>query len=197
MNIFDSKVLTILLIRPGASDLDDQGRITGTLDVPLSKTGERQVRDIANDLEDVEPTIIYSGPGLASQQTSAALSHDGEIKVRVEEGLRNLDYGLWHGKRIDEIKETQPKLFRQWQEHPQSVCPPDGETVEQVKERVLKFLKKLGRKHKSGTIAIVAPEPVACIIQSQIEEKELGENWNMHGNCGRWQSVRFRMETSV
>ncbi len=71
MNTFDSKMLQILLIRPGATELDLQGRITGTLDVPLSEAGQKQADELAIELSEFPLTAIYTGPGLASQETSA------------------------------------------------------------------------------------------------------------------------------
>lgn len=190
-------MLQILLIRPGATELDLQGRITGTLDVPLSEAGQKQADELAIELSEFPLTAIYTGPGLASQETSARLSRDGEIKIRVEDGLRNLNYGLWHGKRVEEIKDTQPKLFRQWQDHPQSVCPPGGETLDQVTERISRVIKKIRKKHKAGVVAIIAPEPLTCVIQSIIESTDLVDNWNVYGNCGSWKTVRINLETPV
>ena len=54
---------------------------------------------------------------------------------RIDE-LRNLDQGLWQGLQIDEIKRRNTKLFRQWIEDPRTICPPQGETIEDALERV-------------------------------------------------------------
>ena len=39
----DKAMLKILLIRPGVTDFDEQGRIKGTLDIPLNENGTAQV----------------------------------------------------------------------------------------------------------------------------------------------------------
>ena len=98
--------------------------------MPLSPEGEREARSIALDLKESGIVAIFSAAGLASQQTARQLSRSGEIRVRVEENFVNLNYGLWHGKSRSELKENQPRLYRQWQDNPDSICPPDGEPIE-------------------------------------------------------------------
>ena len=45
-------MLKILLIRPGVTDFDEQGRIKGTLDIPLSDEGTAQVAKMIDELSD-------------------------------------------------------------------------------------------------------------------------------------------------
>jgi len=189
LNSKPNRKLKIVLVRPGSTDLDEQRRIKGTLNIPLSTTGEGEARDTAADLIDVKVDAIFCSPCLAAQQTARQLSHDGQIKIKVEEALTNLDYGLWHGKLIEELKVTQPKLFKQWQEHPERVCPPGGETVEQVRSRVSRLLKKIRRKHKKGVVVLVVPEPVSCIIRSELEGTVIENLWQVEGKCGDWLAI--------
>jgi broad specificity phosphatase PhoE len=186
--------LRIVLIRPGSTDLDDQGRIKGTLNIPLSPNGENEVRKTAEQLLHLDIEAIYCSPCLAAQQTAQQLSHDGKIKVKIDDNLLNLDHGLWHGKRITELKETQPKLFKQWQERPETVCPPGGETVEAVRKRVDRMLKKLRKKYKKGVIAIVAPEPLSSIIRSVVENSEIENLARCEVKCGGWSTVEFPVD---
>jgi len=193
MNIFGSPSnLNFLLVRAGSTDLDDQGRIVGTLDMPLSSSGEEEAKETAFELSDFPIGAIYSAACLAAQQTAQQLSRDGEIRVRVQENWINLDHGLWHGKCLDELKEMQPKLYRQWQENPESVCPPGGETVDEVRMRVKAVLKKIRRKFKSGTIAIVAPHPLLEVIRSEIENSELRELTPSKEDSIRWEEIELR-----
>jgi broad specificity phosphatase PhoE len=190
MNTFaNPSKLNFVLVRAGSTDLDNQGRILGSLDLPLSQTGEQEVRATADELGELEIAAIYSSAGLAARQTASQLSRDGAIKVRVDEKLTNLDHGLWHGKSLDELKETQPKLYRQWKEQPQAVHPPEGETVEAVRKRVANLLKKIHKKFKSGIVVIVAPDPLLSIIRCEVESKPFPNQANEPTKCGGWNLV--------
>lgn len=181
--------LRIILVRAGSTELDDQGRISGCLDMPLSETGMREANEMAVELDSLNIDIIYSAKCLAAQQTAKQLSNNGSIKVKVQEPWANLDHGLWHGKSLEELKETQPKLFRQWNENPESICPPGGETVDEVRSRISASLNKLRRKWKSGTVAIIAPEPLFSIFRSLIQSSELRNLFEDKSESNRWEAL--------
>ena len=192
MNIFGSpSKLDIILVRAGSTDLDDQGRIMGALDLPLSSHGEDEARQSALELTEYDLEAIYAASCLAAQQTAQILSHNGEVRVRVEENLTNLNHGLWHGKSLEELKETQPKLFRQWQENPESICPPGGETIEDVRKRVAVTLKKIRKKFKCGMVAIVAPEPLYSVIRSEVEDSAIEEQPHLKQPHLRWETMEI------
>jgi probable phosphoglycerate mutase len=165
--------LQFLLVRAGSTEFDEQGRIQGSLNVPLSDVGEKQAEQAAHELHDFEIKMIYSGPSQAAVQTAEHLSHHGSVKVKVDSRLQNIDFGLWHGKEIEEIRHNQPKLYRQWKESPEMICPPDGETVDEARIRFRGLLHKIIRKHKTGNIALVALEPMASIIRAEIRSSFL------------------------
>src|SRR3989304_8631815 len=88
----------ILLIRPGATEYDQQGRIQGTLDIPLCEDGRRQVEAMVEELRSQPITAIYTSPCQAAEQTAEALGEALDVKVKSLASLPNLDHGLWQGK---------------------------------------------------------------------------------------------------
>lgn len=160
----------ILLIRPGATEFDEQGRIIGTLDIPLSDLGREQSERLACESMDQDVKAIFSSPSLAAQQTAEILAKQHSRKIKVKDALRNIDMGLWQGKELEELRANQPKVAKQWEEHPETVCPPEGESIEDVLPRVQKFLLKLQKKHKNGTVVIVVADPLAKVIASLLTQ---------------------------
>ena len=161
-------MLTILLIRSGSTEFDAQGRIQGTLDVPLCEEGRRQAQATAEELV-ARPTPIdalYAGPGLSAQQTAEIVGDRLDLKHKTLKKLHNLDQGLWQGLLFDEVKSKQPKVYRQWQDRPDTVCPPEGETVKEATVRLKEALAKLTKKHKDDTIALVLSQPLADVMRS-------------------------------
>lgn len=180
-------MLRLVLICPGSTDLDDQGRIKGSLDVPLSENGSSQVARTIGELTDTAIEYIYTSPSTSAKQTAEALAARRDLKVRVIDKLQNLDHGLWQGKLINEVKQNQPRVYKKWQDNPKSVCPPGGETLESAQQRVKAALSKLAKKHKSGTVALVAPEPLASLIRCCLNLSELGDLWKSECDCGKWE----------
>jgi len=161
-------MVRIVLIRAGSTDFDEQRRIRGTLDMPLSVEGKACVARIAEDLRDVGIETIYSSGCEAAAQTAAAIARTLSVKPRKIENLQNVNHGLWQGMLVDEVRRKHPKVFRQWQEEPERICPPEGEMLGEARQRVSAALKKVLRKHKKGIIGIVAPEPLAGLISSYL-----------------------------
>ncbi len=189
--------LQILLIRPGATVLDDQGRIKGDLDLPLSPNGVRQVESLMQNIGVRNVDAIYSSPCVSARQTADALAGRTHSRVRIDEDLRNLDHGLWEGKRFDELKQTQPRIYQMWAEHPENVAPPFGETLEHASERAKHFLKRLFRRTKTGTVAIVAAEPLASIIRSQLVSEPIENFWDAEQRTADWELISVAAEIGV
>jgi len=168
--------LQIVLVKPGATEFDAQGRIVGTLDVPLSDLGIQQAQSAAAELSKLEITAIYSGPCLAAQQTAIEITADSRVRPRVDAKLKNVDMGLWQGRELDELRSNQPRFVRQWQDNPEQVCPPEGETLMDARPRVDAFLKRISRKHKSGVVVVVVADPLAGEIAARIDMLDGGDD---------------------
>ncbi|MBX3416397.1 MAG: histidine phosphatase family protein [Pirellulaceae bacterium] len=177
---------SLLLIRTGATELDHQGRICGNLDVPLCEIGLAQARETASALADRTVSKIYRAPCLAAAQTAEVLAKTWRVKIRMEQELENVNFGLWHGRQWAELKTKQPRLYKSWTEHPETVCPPGGEPICDVQRRIVEFLKRISRKPTGKTIAIVASPAIAAIICSEYQGRELREVWACQCADGTW-----------
>jgi broad specificity phosphatase PhoE len=182
-------MLNIILIRPGSTDFDEQGRIKGTLDVPLNEQGNEEVAQTIDEMDELSITAVYCSPNQCAVETAEAIAAVRDLKAKQLADLRNLNHGLWHGKLVEEVKRRQPKVYRQWQENPEGICPPEGELVSAMRARVGAVLAKLSRKHKDETIALVAPEPLASVVRSQLKETGLGDLWKVECDSGGWEML--------
>lgn len=154
----------VVLIRPGATVYDEQERLQGILDVPLSDRGKVEVAHLAERLSGVAFAALYCGPGESVLRTADAVARALGLRPKRLDELRNLDQGLWQGLQLDEIKRRNAKLFRQWQDDPCTICPPQGETIEDAMDRIRAAIRPLIRRHRDETIGLVVGEPLAQMI---------------------------------
>lgn len=187
-------MIRFVLVRPGSTEFDDQGRIKGTLDMPLSTNGAGQVARAVTELNGMAFDCIYTAPCQSAQQTATAIAAGREAKIKVLDKLENIDHGLWHGKLIEEFRQKQPKLYRQGQDNPESLCPPGGESLSSAKERVASLIAKLIKKHRHGVVALVAPEPLASMVRSVLEQNDLGDLWKSECDSGNWELIDVETE---
>jgi probable phosphoglycerate mutase len=180
-------MVQILLIRPGTTEYDQQGRVQGTLDIPLCEDGRQEVEKMVEELRGKQIDAIYTSPCQSASQTAEALATVFAVKTKAIDKLQNLDQGLWQGMLVSEVKTKQPKVYRQWQEQPETVCPPQGETLGAAHQRVQVALAKLLKKHREdAVVAIVAPEPLASVIRHALGQ-DWGDLWQCAKGCARWE----------
>jgi probable phosphoglycerate mutase len=183
-------MLQFVVIRPGLTEFEQQGRVQGTLDIPLCEDGRRATTAVVRELMGKPISAVYASPGQATEQTADALAAALGCKSKTLDQLRNLDYGLWQGMLIADVKTKQPKVYRQWQDQPETVCPPQGETVGAARQRAQSVIAKLAKKHKSeGTIALVVPEPLASIFRQLLRGDTLGDLWQSGDRTAQWDQI--------
>ena len=139
-------------------------------------------REIADSLGDSSLAALYSGARRERHpdRRDRRQGHPGVRPKRISE-FRNLDHGLWQGLQIDEIKRRYTRLFRQWIEDPETICPPQGETVERAMDRIKAAFRPLLRRHQDEAIGLVVGEPLARLVACYLRcepRVQLDERWS-------------------
>ncbi len=153
---------TVFVIRPGETDFDQQARIQGDLDLPMSDRGRQQVVAVIERLRGQEIGTIYSSTTEPARTAARAIGESLGAPVKELEGLGNLNQGLWQGLLLEDIRRKQPRVYKQWRDAPETVCAPQGETCDEAHERVRKALRRPMKKR--APFAVVASEPLATLV---------------------------------
>ena len=167
----------LIVIRSAATDYEQQGRVRGSLDIPPCAKGLAEVTAVADQLATQPPEAIYTAQTACAIQTGRILKNRCGITPKRVDLLTNLDLGLWQGKLVSDIRQLQPRLYRQWQDDPWSVAPPEGELLEEARGRVEESLEKLFKRHPTGRIAVVVPAPLDAIVRWLGSGSPLGDLW--------------------
>jgi len=149
-------VVRIIFVRHAESLWNPIGRYQGRLDPELSERGHNQAKLIANALKKYNPTTLYSSPLKRTYQTAEYISKELNLQIIKNEDIIEINHGDWSGLLVEEVKEKYPEMFRQWLFEPHLVKFPNGESLEDVLDRVKKFLKYALEKHENETIVVVS-----------------------------------------
>lgn len=168
---------SLVVVRSGATAFDLDGRVKGTLDLPLCEEGRREAHLVAVEVARHRPKALLCASSRCAEETAGILGAHLGLRPRAVAGLTNLDLGLWTGLTVDELRQRRPRIHRLWQEQPWGVTPPDGETLEAACDRVREVMERLVRKTPSGCLALVAPDPLTRIIQWLAAGRPLGDLW--------------------
>jgi phosphoserine phosphatase len=161
---------TVVLVRPGCTDFDDQKRIQGSLELPLNDRGQSQLTRVIDALRGQPLDAVLTGPSDPSRSVAEAIAEALDAPLKENKDLCNLDQGLWQGLSVDEIRRKFPRAFKQWEDAPETVCPPEGEPVSEGVERLRAALKKPLKK--LDRFVVVASEPLASLVSCVLRGAE-------------------------
>jgi phosphoserine phosphatase len=147
-------VTTILLARHGESDWNRDRRWQGHADRPLTDLGREQARALAERLAATELDAVYSSDLERARETAAIVAEPHQLPVRELSDLREVDVGSWSGLTRAEAEERFPHAFRRWTEGQEGWD--DGETYEQLSERVVGALLAIAARHPRDRVLLVA-----------------------------------------
>lgn len=157
----------LFLIRHGETEGAESRRYKGHIDVPLSKGGVRQVKQLARRIvynyTDRLDAVYCSDLSRAVRSAEIIAGPFGRKPV-VMNALRERSFGLWEGMSFEEIEERYPGDFRAWTEDPLRFTPAGGETTLEARERVMKALHLIREQHEEGAVAVVSHGGITRIL---------------------------------
>ena len=163
----------------------DDRRLQGTLPLPLSQAGKNALRQIAAYLQqeklipEIESECLYSSGNESSGSTADYLARLCRLKTKKLPSLCELNCGLWQGLRIGEIKKRYGRAYRQWRNDPASVCPPEGEAIQEACNRIKGAMETISKKNHGGTVVIVAAQIAAALIECCLTGCDLEQLWRI------------------
>lgn len=156
--------MRLVLIRHGETDWNVEGRYQGQEDPPLNEAGITQSHHLANELNNVGLEVLFSSPLKRSLQTAKIISDHLNIPLILEPRFMEIHQGKWQKHLRSEIEDRYPDLFHKWENEPWEVRPPNGETLNQVLNRVYPALDEIIERHLNQTVGIVSHRiPIALI----------------------------------
>jgi broad specificity phosphatase PhoE len=145
---------TILLARHGESDWNHAGRWQGLADRPLTELGREQAAALAERLRDTELDAVYSSDLRRARDTAEVVAAEHGLDVTAVPGLREVDVGSWSGLTRTEAQTRFPDGYERWIAGGEGWD--DGETYDQLGQRVVAALLQLAAVHEGGRILVVA-----------------------------------------
>jgi 2,3-bisphosphoglycerate-dependent phosphoglycerate mutase len=132
--------LRLWLVRHGATDWSDAGRLNGWTDVPLNEWGRRQARSLTQSLASRQFTGVWSSDLVRATETARLAAKEAVGDSR----LRELDFGRLEGSRWEECRSEVRRALLAFE----GFRAPGGESMAELRSRVLGFVDELpGGEH--------------------------------------------------
>ncbi len=183
-------------IRVGQTEWDAAGRIDPLSGMELTQAGLAETESQIAVADETSLTVILAGTGQAEQQAAALAAKQIGIKRKTDARLGGLDYGLWQGLTIEEVRHRQPSLWKQWLETPLSVRPPGGETIDEVQQRLAELLAEMPKRYrKHAPLLVLKPIPFA-VLECMLTGEGLEKIWEKTRTDARVLHARYAESTA-
>ena len=154
----------IIAIRHGETTWNVDSRIQGHLDIPLSATGRQQAERLAGALRDEPITAIYASDLARAWETAQYIGQAHGLPVLKAIGLRERDFGDFEGKTFAEIELLLPEQSMRWRKRDPQFAPQGGETLTDLRSRVMEAAERLAARHPGEQIALVGHGGVMDVL---------------------------------
>ena len=161
--------MQIFLIRHGITEWNQQKRIQGRIDQPLSDEGRTA---FANRQLPAECGSIqwFVSPLQRARQTAGLLDIKNPV---IEDNLIEMHWGDWEGQVLKPLRRQLGEPMRANERRGLDFQPPNGESPRQVQHRILSWLSKFEGQDKDIG-AVVHKGIIRCFYSKAF-------NWDMTG----------------
>ncbi|WP_433193613.1 bifunctional RNase H/acid phosphatase [Nocardia sp. CA-107356] len=155
-----------LLLRHGQTALSLERRYSGRGNPPLTDLGREQAARAGKMLAAKGGVaVVVTSPLGRARETAEAAATALDVPMRVIDGLTETDFGAWEGLTFLEAAQRDPQLHARWLSDP-SIPAPNGESFDQVRERVEAARRDLVARYPGQNIVVVSHvTPIKTLLQ--------------------------------
>lgn len=181
-----------ILMRHGEAISNIRGLLSSYPEVffnPLTSNGEKQIMKVAKELAKKNIDFIVTSPLLRTKQTAEILSNILRVPIIVDLRLREIDFGVLNGKSIKEYDKLYEDQYDQYFK-----APENGESLDDVRKRMISVILDLEEKYEGKTILIVShqdPLWALCGEMQGLSKKQTAENEEFNFEPGEYKEIEL------
>ena len=163
--VSDQPLTTVIdLLRHG--DVKGGRKYRGQLDDPLSELGWQQLRATTSKKQNWQH--IISSPLQRCAAFAEELSQREAIPLNIENGFKEVSFGLWEGKTADQLLKSAPEEIKKYWNDPVHTTPPQGENLIDFEKRILQCWNNMVTNFQGEHILVLSHAGVMRIILCHI-----------------------------
>lgn len=168
--------MRLYIIRHGETEWNKVKRLQGQTDIPLAEEGIRLARETGKGMREEPIDLVISSPLTRAVQTAELLTEGRKIPILTDDRIIEISFGEWEGQCILE-SDVLPSDFRRlfYEEPLNCMCPPGGETFDEVRKRTGDFYRSLceNPEYKDKNILISTHGAASrCLLTQFYEDKD-------------------------
>nr|WP_198044848.1 histidine phosphatase family protein [Lysinibacillus timonensis] len=158
--------LEIYFVRHGETEWNNEGRLQGWLDSPLTIQGRASANMLAENLRNIKFKAVYSSPSGRAIETAKMITKK-QMGIQLDPRLQEIHLGEWQGRLISDILLEDQERYFAYTSAPKTYEPCGGETFKEVSERISAFIKECLTVHTEGSLLVVTHAvAIRCMLLS-------------------------------
>jgi len=165
---------TVVIVRHGQTVQNRLGLIQGRTDTDISPEGSAQAERLAIELRETDFDTVYSSPLRRALQTAQIIVEGRNLPINIDPRLTEIDQGDWTLKKGSELYKSLER-YKTWATDPTKAHPPNGESIDDVSNRVKSFLENI----QGENILVVAHAGVLAVLRTALESRPIEKAWDL------------------
>lgn len=172
-------------------------------DEPLSSIGRQTAERLISFFTGRPIAAIYVSEYQRTWQTIEPTTRRLQIEPVIDPRLNEIDNGVFDGMSDEAIRQTYPDVWQAFIERQRDFRFPEGETGEEVRQRIAAFLGEKRRQHANESIIAVAHDGWIRLLMCTILGLPVYRRWDFRIDFGglveivyqpnydTWRLIRF------
>ncbi|WP_218964131.1 histidine phosphatase family protein [Priestia megaterium] len=170
-------MLNLYLVRHGQTEWNVQKRMQGWENSNLTELGKRNAIALGEKLKAVTFDAVYTSTSGRTIETAKLIMGNQNLHIESDKNLREMFLGEWEGKTDEELKALYPQQYNNFWEQPADYKPFNGETFEELNNRVILVLQNIIANHKRGNVLVVSHSVFLKSLMMYVKGREVKDLW--------------------
>lgn len=176
--------MSFYFARHGETDWNAAKKIQGTNETKLNDTGLRQAETLMQTLKQSGARIgaVYTSRQGRAYTTAEIAAKGFGAPVKAVEGLEEMSLGIFEGHTWEEVLALYPEAFGYWTEDKRYRRPPEGETFQEVVDRLAVALRIILKEYDdvyggTGDVLIVSHGAILMTLLTVLRELDFSDSY--------------------
>lgn len=181
--------MRIILVRHGETEANHKGIYSGWTNYDLTTKGKKQAEKLGKILKNENIDDIFVSPLKRVKDTAQVIANELDKDINIIESLKELGFGIFEGKTNKELQTEYKEDYDKWVNDYINYKIPEGESLQELYDRVDEFLKTLTNTDK--TYLVVTHGGVIRTIITILLNMDLEKMWNFKTSPGSLIEIEY------
>ena len=189
-------MLNLYFLRHGQTEFSRANAFCGSgLNPDLTPDGHAMARAVADSLRQMKWEAIYTSTLQRAISTAQPLCEALNLEPQTRDDLKEIGYGAWEGRSIDEVSRDYHDDYLRWTADPAWNAPTKGEPAVAISRRGMRVVEEIRANHGDGNVLVVSHKATIRIILCGLLGIDVGRfRFRLDCPVGSLSHIEFRAQ---